>query len=109
MPTPEMGLEAGKTVGYTGLGMVLLKAADMLLKKVENFRSTQVSEMDTTWRTGAAIREELRKDNEGLRVRLDIAEKRIDTLEDELHGVRAENEALRHEVERMETALRPSA
>lgn len=106
MPTPEVGIEAGKFVGYTGFGMVLLKGLDLVLKKVERYRSMQLSETDESWKTAAAMREELRKDNESLRVRITAAEQRVDALEDELHKVRAENEKLRTEVERMETAMR---
>lgn len=113
MPSPEIGIEAGKAVGFTGLGMLLLKAADLILKKVEHYRSAQATETDETWKNAAQLREELRKDKEAereekerLRERLDIAEKRIDDLEEELHAVRAKNEELRKEVERMESEMR---
>lgn len=116
----DVGMEAGKAVGFTGLGMALLKIADLLLKKVEHYRAAQATESDETWKNAAQLREELRKDKEAERVekerereekerlrgRLDVAEKRIDDLEEELHTVRTENENLRREVERMETELR---
>ena len=108
MATPEVGIEAGKFVGYTGFGMFLLKMASLMLNKVERYRSAQSSEMDSTFKTGAAMREELRKDNEALRDRITAAEERVDALELELHGVRAENEKLRLKLERMETEMRPT-
>lgn len=106
MPTPEIGIEATKAVGFTSLGMVLLKAVDLVLKKVERYRSLKLSETDESWKTAASMREELRKDNEALRARISAAEQRVDALEDELHKVRSENEELRRELERVETAMR---
>jgi chromosome segregation ATPase len=82
--------------------------ASLMLNKVERYRSAQSSEMDSTFKTGAAMREELRKDNEALRDRITAAEERVDALELELHGVRAENEKLRLKLERMETEMRPT-
>lgn len=116
----DVGIEAGKAVGFTGLGMALLKVADLLLKKVEHYRAAQATEGEETWKNAAQLREELRKDKEAERVekerertekeklrgRLDLAEKRIDDLEEELHTVREENERLRTELERVETAMR---
>src|ERR1035437_8135672 len=108
MATPEVGIEAGKFVGYTGFGMFLLKMASLMLNKVERYRSAQSSEMDSTFKTGAAMREELRKDNEALRERITAAEERVDALELALPGGGAENEKLRLKLEQMETEMRPT-
>jgi len=93
MPDPSVGGEAGRAVGYTGLGVLLLKGADFLMKRAGTNRTAQAEELDATMRTAGAIRAELRLDNEALRHRVAELESEnaklrdINDKLDEIHGI----------------------
>lgn len=106
-------LEAAKAVGYAGIGAVVLKGAEFLLKTFGVTRNLQATEMEQTLGAAARMREELRKDNEELRTRMrkndarmQELETRLETLEGEYHAVRDLNDKLRVENEDLRAQLR---
>lgn len=92
-------VEAARAVGYAGIGALVLKLAEFLLKTFGVTRNLQATELSQTLEAAAAMREELRKDNEDLRKRMREMEDRLETLEEEHHKLREQAELLRKENE----------
>ena len=82
MPMPDASGEATRAVAYVAGGGVGLKLIEMLVKAFGLQKSLHASEMDATMKTAAAIRGELRADNEALRHRVAELENENEKLKD---------------------------
>jgi hypothetical protein len=93
MGSPDVGVEAGRAVGYGGVAVLLVKGFELLAKAFGSSQSARVAELDATMRTAAAIRDELRKDNETMRHRIGELElenaklKDLNEKLDDIHGI----------------------
>lgn len=94
LATPDMMTEAGRAGAYAVIGGLLLKAAQAFLRRAEGRRRDALAEMDASLHAGASIRQELRKENEQLRERIGLTEKKVQRLEEEVAQLqdRLENE-----------------
>jgi predicted nuclease with TOPRIM domain len=99
-------VEAARAVGYAGVGAVVLKVLEFLLKTFGVTKNLQTHEMEQTLGAAAKMREELRKDNEDLRSRMREMEERLETLEQEYHAVRELNDKLRTENDDLKAQVR---
>lgn len=97
MSDTQIAAEATKAVGYAGLGGLMLKAIELLVKQFGVSRSAHSTDMERTIKMAADMREELRKDNEAMRVRMRDLEERMNSLERELHDAHIANGALKME------------
>jgi hypothetical protein len=85
VPGPELGGEAARAGLWTAIG--ILKLAESLLRRADRRHRDVLEDIDTSFHTGAIIREELRKENDLLRQRRASAEveiHRLTTLCDEM-------------------------
>ena len=70
----DVAHEAGRAGGYAILGGILLKITESILRRAGRRHKDALEEIDATINTGAALREELRRENDSLRKRLETAE-----------------------------------
>jgi len=109
LPGPETAGEVGRAGLYAMLGGGILKLFELTLSAFDKKRGVMTAEAQTA----AALREELRKDNEYLREREDSLEVRLSAIDVDLHQTRArvmqletENAALRQENADLKTEIR---
>ena len=97
MIDPSGPTEVGKAVGYVAAGGLGLKVLQWLVRALDIKRRGQLDETKVILQAQAAMREELRKDNEELRQRVGILEERLELIEGELRGERRRAEELEKE------------
>lgn len=97
MPDASTALEGARALGYAGIGALVLKTAEFLLKTFGVVHSSHTNEMQATLEAAATMREELRKDNEELRRRMREMETRLAKLEADHHELAQVNDRLREE------------
>lgn len=93
--------EITKAAALVGVGGVLLKFLQWLLRVFDARRRVQHDDLDILLKAQAEMREELRKDNEALRARVESLEARATALEDELRKARARVTELEREREEL--------
>jgi hypothetical protein len=84
---PDVTGELRSAGFYAVLGGLLLKLLQVVVRAMEKKKRESLAEIDATFHVGAALREELRKENEQLRTRLDAAEVKIQWLEETTAGL----------------------
>jgi predicted nuclease with TOPRIM domain len=97
VPDASTALEGAKALGYAGIGALVLKASEFLLKTFGVVHRSHTNELQATLEAAAQMREELRKDNEELRRRMREMEGRLAKLEAEHHELSQVNDRLREE------------
>jgi chromosome segregation ATPase len=90
-------VDLGKAGGLVGVGMVLLKLAQMGLRAMSKGKADRLTELDRVLAAQEKFNANLQRDNDALREREDDLEKRIDHLEDDNRSLRVRIEALERE------------
>ena len=80
MASLDMASEATRAGLYTALGVALFKLMETALRRAGHKHQETLEEIDATIHAGAAMREELRKDNDYLRGRLEKVEAELDRV-----------------------------
>jgi septal ring factor EnvC (AmiA/AmiB activator) len=94
VPEPS---EVTKAAGYAVAGGFGLKVLQWLVRALDIRRRGRLDETKLVLDAQAQLREELRKDNEELRQRIDALEERLAEIEAELRGERRRVEELERE------------
>jgi chromosome segregation ATPase len=102
----DLTAEATRAGVYIGGSTVLLKLFDFLIRWRHGSRSDHTNDMDITLRRGAELREELRKDLEEARERIDALEADRNDLDTRVRKAERERVTLQNQCDDLRAELR---